>query len=947
MNSKIINTRKSIVLLLALLMLVPVHMQATSKKSKVTQPKSELLPLDPTVKVGKLPNGFTYYIRKNSEPKSRVTLYLANKVGSILENDDQQGLAHFIEHMSFNGTTHFPKNELVSYLQKAGVRFGGDLNAYTGFDETVYQLPLPTDNAELLQNGFQIMRDWAHEATLDPDEIEKERGVILEEKRLGKNAQQRLQQKYLPVIFNQSRYSNRLPIGNEEVLKNFKPQTIKDFYNDWYRPDLQALIVVGDIDVAATEQTIIKLFSDLKAPVNKRPRTKYTIPLAGKNQFFAATDKEFPITLFQVFIKHEKAPLKSVADYRNLIVRSLYNQIIGGRIGELSKQANPPFIQGRNSIGGFMGNLDMVSTVVVGKPGELENGFKAVWTELERIKRFGITLTELNRAKETLMQSIESTYKEKDKTNSNQYVNEYLNLFLKGEAVPGIEYEYRFYQKTLPAITVSEVNKLIKQNIVDVNRDILLLAPEKEAATLPSEATVNGWLADVQKSNITAYKDQVSDKPLMATKPIAGKIIAEKKDEAIGVTELTLSNGVKVILKPTDFKNDEITFTAFSPGGTSLYSDDDYESASTAADFVNYGGIADFSATQLEKYLSGKQLNVSPYINERFEGVEGYSTPKDFETALQLTNLYFTNPRKDVEVFKGVLSQQKAMLATRSNDPASIFNDTISAVLGNYSIRRTGPSVEKLNKINLDRAFEIYKERFADADDFTFTFVGNLDVEKIKPLLELYLGSLPTTHRTESARNLGIEIPAGKIQKEVFKGQEPKASVKLVFSGKYQYGNDENDKIDALTQALSIKLTERLRENESGVYGVGARASYEKYPVSRYTISISFGCAPENVDKLINSTLDEMKKMRESGPLQVDIDKSTAEKLRVTEVQLKKNGFWISYLAGQYQNNENPEQILTYKEDLNKITSDVLKAAANNYLTKDNYIRFVLYPDKK
>lgn len=947
MNTKITNSRKSIVLLLVLFMLVPLQIQATSKKSKVAQPKSELLPLDPTVKVGKLSNGFTYYIRKNCEPKSRVTLYLANKVGSVLENDDQQGLAHFMEHMSFNGTTHFPKNELISYLQKAGVRFGGDLNAYTGFDETVYQLPLPTDNAELLQNGFQIMRDWAQEVTLDPVEIEKERGVILEEKRLGKNAQQRLQYKYLPVIFNQSRYSNRLPIGTEEVLKNFKPQTIKDFYNDWYRPDLQALIVVGDIDVASTEQTIIKLFSDLKAPANKRPRTKYTIPLTGKNQFFAATDKEFPVTLIQVFIKHEKEPLKSVADYRKQIIHSLYNQIISARIGELSKQANPPFIQGGSSIGGFIGNIDVASAVVVGKPGELENGFKAVWTELERIKRFGITPTELSRAKEALLQNIESSYKEKDKTSSDQYVNEYLNLFLKGEAAPGIEYKYRFYQKTLPTIAVNEVNKLIKQNIVDINRDILLLAPEKDAATLPSEAIVNGWLSDVNKSNITAYNDQVSDKPLMATKPIAGKIVSEKKNEAIGVTELTLSNGVKVKLKPTDFKNDEISFSAFSPGGTSLYTDEDFESASTAADFVNYGGIADFSATQLEKYLSGKQLMVSPYINERFEGLEGYSTPKDLETALQLTNLYFTYPRKDVEVFKGVLSQQKAMLATRNNDPTSIFNDTVSAVLGNYSIRRTGPSVEKLNKINLDRAFEIYKERFADAGDFTFTFVGNLDVEKIKPLLELYLGSLPTTHRAESARNLGIEIPAGKIQKDLYKGQEPKASVKLVFSGNYQYGNDENEKLDALGEALTIKLTERLRENESGVYGVGARVSYKKYPISRYTLSISFGCAPENVDKLINSTLDEMKKMRESGPLQVDIDKSTAEKLRATEVQLKENGFWINYLSGQYQNNENPEQILTYKEDLKKITAESLKSAAKNYLTEDNYIRFVLYPDKQ
>ena len=379
--------------------------------AKAAIAKNAVVPLDSAVRTGKLPNGFTYYIRKNIEPKNRVTMYLANKVGSVLENDDQQGLAHFMEHMSFNGTKHFPKNELVSYLQKAGVRFGSDLNAFTSFDETVYQLPIPTDDPEVLKNGFQIMRDWAQDATLDPVEIDKERGVILEEKRLGKNAQQRLRDKYLPVLLNQSRYSNRLPIGTEEVLKNFTPATIRSFHTDWYRPDLQALIVVGDIDVNATEKTIKSLFSDLKMPAKPKPRIEYTIPLLQKNQFFAATDKEFPVMVVQVFIKHPESKLITTEDYRKSILRSLYNRIIGTRIGELSKQANPPFIQGGSSIGGFLSNLDVASAVVVGKPGELEKGFKAVWTEVERAKKFGFTQTELDRAKEAAMQNIESATK--------------------------------------------------------------------------------------------------------------------------------------------------------------------------------------------------------------------------------------------------------------------------------------------------------------------------------------------------------------------------------------------------------------------------------------------------------------------------------------------------------------------------------------------------------
>ena len=940
-----------LIAIIAVIFLLPANAfsQAKSKKDKTKSSvaKTEVLPLDTAVRVGKLPNGFTYYIRKNIEPKNRVTMYLATKVGSILENDDQQGLAHFMEHMSFNGTKNFPKNELVSYLQKAGVRFGGDLNAFTSFDETVYQLPIPTDDPLILKNGFQIMRDWAQDATLDSKEIEKERGVILEEKRLGKSAQQRLQDKYLPVIFNQSRYSNRLPIGTEEVLKNFKPETIRNFHADWYRPDLQALIVVGDIDVNATEKTIKELFSSLKSPKKPRARIEYTIPLTQKNQFFAATDKEFPVMVVQVLIKHPESKLITATDYRQSILRSLYNNVMGARIGELSKQANPPFIQAGSSISGFLGNLDVAMALVVGKPGQLENGFKAVWTEVERAKKFGFTQTELDRAKEALLQNMESAYKERDKTKSDSYVREYLNLFLNQEASPGIAYEYQFHKNNLGGITLDEVNGVVKKYLVDVNRDIVILGPDKEVANLPTEVIVNGWVSDVQKSEITAYVDNVSAKPLLATKPVAGKVVAEKKIDGIGVLELTLSNGVKVKLKPTDFKNDEVNFTAYSPGGSSLYSDAEYESANRASSLINNSGVADYNSVQLTKYLTGKKVRVSPFIGERIEGISGSATPKDLETAMQLVYLYFTQPRNDVEVYKGLLSQEKASLANRSNDPPSVFSDTISAVLGNYSVRRTGPSIEKYDKINLDRAFEIYKDRFADASDFTFTFVGSFDNEKIKPLLEQYLGALPSTKRIESARDLGIHIPSGKLQKKVFKGQEPKSTVRLTFSGVYEYNETENNLLDALSAVLNIKLIERLREDESGVYGVGSRASYSKYPQNRYSFTIAFGCSPDNVEKLIGSVLDEIKKIRDNGATQIDVEKMQAEERRVTEVQLKENGFWLGYLTGQFQNEENPEQILSYEEALKKITPEALKVAANKYLNGDNYVRLVLYPDKK
>ncbi len=944
------RSNKLWVYLVALSLFTGGYAQAQTKKnlkSSTVSTSSEVIPLDTAVKTGKLANGFTYYIRRNTEPKERVQLYLALKAGSILENEQQLGLAHFIEHMSFNGTKNFPKNDLVNYLQKSGVRFGADLNAYTSFDETVYQLPLPTDDPVLFKNGMQIMRDWAQSALLDPAEIEKERGVILEEKRLGKGAQQRMQNKYLPVLFNGSRYANRLPIGTDDILKNFKPETLKGFYNTWYRPDLQALIVVGDINVKQVEQMIKEMFSDLKNPAKPAERTKYSIPLLNKNQFIAVTDKEMPYTVAQVLVKHPAADLKTTNDMRNSIIRSLYNQMMGARFSELMKQANPPFLQGESSIGDFMAGLDVAAAVVVAKPGELESGFKAVFTEIERARKFGFTSTELDRAKQSYLTGMEAAYKERDKTSSEQYVQEYLQYFLKGEASPGIAYEYNFSKEVMPGISLDEVNSITARYLTDQNRDVVIMAPEKETATLPVEATVNSWIQSVKSSPITAYVDQVSDKPLLESKPAAGKVVSEKKISEIGVTELKLSNGVKVVLKPTDFKNDEILINAFSPGGTSLYSDADYQSASAASALVDASGIAEFNPIQLPKMLTGKRISVSPYISERSEGISAFSAPKDLETALQLVYLYFTKPRKDEEIFKSLIQQQKGSLANRESDPASVFSDTVSAVLGGYNVRRTGPSSAKIEQIDLDKAYSIYKDRFADAGDFTFTIVGSFKENEIRPLLEQYLGALPSTGRKEEAKDLGIHPPSGKLTKNVYKGQEDKATVRLVFPGSYTYNEENNHQLDALAEVLQIKLIERLREEESGVYSPGAGASYSKFPRNRYAVTVSFGCAPSNVDKLVNATLEEIGKIRKNGAQAVDIEKYLAEERRTTETQLKQNGFWSGYLAASYQLNENPLRVLTYLDSLKKITPESLKSAANTYLSGDNMIKFVLLPEKK
>ncbi|MCS3732589.1 M16 family metallopeptidase [Mucilaginibacter dorajii] len=920
--------------------------QANWKNKNTTGSPERILPLDPAVRTGKLPNGFTYYIRHNEEPKNRVVFYMANKVGSVLETDDQQGLAHFMEHMSFNGTKHFPKNELVNYLQKSGVRFGADLNAYTNFDETVYQLPLPTDNLEILKNGIQIMRDWAQEATLDPVEIDKERGVVLEEKRLGMGAQERMQRQYWPVILNGSRYASRLPIGQEEILTQFKPEVIRRYYHDWYRPDLQALIVVGDIDVKQMEQTIKAKFADLKNPLKEKVRTKYTILLTGKNQFIAVTDKEMSATVAEVLIKHTAPKLRTENDYRQCIIHELFNQMLSQRYAELSQQATPPFVQGSGGIEPFLGGLDAFGVSVVAKPGELEKGFKAVWRETQRTKLFGFTQTELDRAKQAYLSQMETSFKEKDKTQSEAFVKQYLQYFLNAVAAPGISKEYQIAQQQMPGISLFEVNALTKTYIRETNRDILVLAPNKDKTALPNEATMNQWIKAVEQEKLEPYNDEVNKAGLLSAEPLPGKIVSEQKDAKLNITTLILSNGVKVFLKPTDFKNNEILFSAFEPGGTSVYIDADYQSAANAAGIVANFGAGNYDLNQLQKFLSGKQLQVQPLISDRIQGFKGGAVPKDLEIALQLLYAQFTSPRKDTAIFRGIIEQSKASLTNRGLDPVMVFQDSVSAILGNYNVRRTGPSIEKLDQISLDRAYAIYKERFADASGFTFTFVGSFDVNTIKPLLEKYLGALPATNSHEQAKDLGIHIPPGKIEKNIYKGSENKATVRLVFSGPFDYSLANTIQLDALKETLEFRLLERLREDEGGVYSPSAQASSVKYPHGRYSFVIAFGCAPKNVDKLIASTLNEIRKLKTEGPPQGNIDKYKAEERRQQETQLKTNAYWLHYLDTQLQNGDALDEQDQYASLLDKISPTSVKNAANQYLSWDNYIRLVLLPEK-
>jgi len=909
------------------------------------QTMAQPLPLDPAVRTGKLPNGFTYYIRHNAEPAKRVVFYLANKVGSMQEEEDQRGLAHFMEHMSFNGTKHFPHNALIDYLQKSGVRFGADINANTSYDQTIYELPLPADDPKLLQTGIAILRDWAQEATLDPGEIDRERGVVLEEKRLGKGASERMQRQYLPVILENSRYAFRSPIGVDEVLNKFKPSTIRRFYHDWYRPDLQAVIVVGDIDVNQIEKTIKLRFSDLKNPVPERKRISYSASLTGKNHFVTVTDKEMTATVAEILIKHPGTTLKTGADYRKMIIKELFNHMLSDRYAGLSREPNPPFIQVNAGISDFTGGLDAFDATVVAKPGQLENSVKSLWRTIEQVKRYGFTQEELERSKSAFQSQLEEAYNERDKTPSESYVREYVAYFLKGESSPGISGELQLLNRYLPGITLTELNNIASAYILPANRSILILAPDKDKAALPDEAAVLTWMKDAAEGDLKPHEGQVNKQALLRMEPASGKIISKRTDQSSGLTTLVLSNGIHVLLKPTNYKNDEVRFIGFAPGGTSLYADKDYQSAS-AANLVPSFGAGNYNQEQLRNYLAARQLSVQPYINERWQGVNGGAVKKDLPTALELMFAYFTAPRKDSVLFRNFVSGSKAGLLNRANDPASVFQDTVNAVLGNYNARHTGPSLAKLDEIEPDKAFSIYKQRFANVAGMTFVFVGSIDTTSVYPLIERYIASLPTSGNGEAAKDLNIHAPDGIVEKVVYKGHEPKATVNIFYTGPFDYSYENSIKMDALKEVLQIRLIERLREQESGVYSPSVRVSEIKSPQARFNLAISFGCGPENVQKLVASVKDEVEKLKTTGPLEDNLNKFKAESLRFMETQVHSNNFWLNYLVGQLQNQEDLRQLNSYTVSVNKTTVSDVKEMALHYLNGKNYIQVVLLPEK-
>ena len=913
-----------------------------------SQDKNEQkLPVDKNVRIGKLKNGLTYYIRKNSKPENRIEMRLVVNAGSVLEDDDQQGLAHFIEHMCFNGTKHFEKNKLIEYLQSVGIQFGPEINAYTSFDETVYMLTLPADSPRIVENGFLVMEDWARNVTFDTSEIDKERGVVIEEWRLSTGAFQRMRDKNLPVILKDSKYAERLPIGKKEIIENSSYETITRYYNDWYRPDLMAFVVVGDIDMDTTEIRIKEHFNRLETLKKPRKRVRYEIPDHNETLVTIATDKESPVTVVSVYCKSDTKKFETYQDYRSMVLHSLFTGMLNQRLSELKELPQPPFINAGSYYGEFLGDKSVfVSQALVSDTGIIK-GLQTLLTENERLKLFGFTNGELERYKKILLNQYERIHNERDKTESSNFASEYIRNFLKDEPIPGIEFEYTYVKENLPGITLEEVNNLTGELVTSVNRVIVVNAPEKEGLVIPGEKDILAVADNVPESDISPYTDKISGSDLMPVKPEKGRILFTRKLDEIDAVEMKLSNGAKVILKPTDFKNDEILFRAESQGGQSLYTETDHQSASNASSIENESGLGDYSKTELQKLLAGKTVSLSSWIGMYHEGLNGYASPRDLESLMQMINLEFTQPRKDETAFSSYISKTKAYYENILSDPTQYFFDQYSRIQAqNHPRANRIPTEKEIEMIDLDRAYEIFADRFSDASDFYFFFVGSFDIDTIKPLIETYIASLPSLRKNESWKDLGIRPPAEKLDEKVFKGTDPKSFVVIYFEKEIAWDEDEAFLLATLGSLLNRKYIELLREEMSGVYGVQASAGIGKTPYEKAYLKILFPCSPENVDSLTSAALKEIRKIQAEGAEEEDIQSAQEIQRRNMEENLKTNGFWISSLQTIYRNNTSMDLLTRYDELIKKISSEEMKRVANEYIDTGKYLRVVLYPEQ-
>ncbi len=909
------------------------------------------IPVDPQVRIGHLDNGLTYYIRHNEKPEKRVEFYIAQKVGSIQEEPRQRGLAHFLEHMAFNGTKNFPGNEkgkgIVDWCESHAIKFGYDLNAYTSVDETVYNISnIPTDNTAVLDSCLLILHDWSSFVLLEDEEIDKERGVIREEWRSRNSGMLRVYTDAQATMYPDSKYADCMPIGNIDVINNFPYQDLRDYYSTWYHPDLQGIIIVGDIDVDEIEGKVKNLFNEIPKAQGKPERVYYPVADNEAPIIYIGNDKEVSTPNVQIYFKHDATSREEKQSMMYLLqnyMLTMISTMLDQRFEEMSQQANPPFTAATAEYGEYFlsQTKEAFNVTVMTKADGIETGLQAALTEIERMKRFGFTATEYERARANYLQAIESAYKERNNTQNAVFVNQYVEHFLNGEPIPGFENAYALANQLAPNIPVEAINAIVQQQLIpDNNRVVFIAIPESAVDKCPSKEQVLTMLNGMGQLQVEAYVDKVSNEPLVSEVPQGGKIVKEEAG-AFGSTKLTLNNGVQVYLKKTDFKEDEIRMRAVSPGGNSQFENSDKLEMEVLNDLGTIGGLGNFSQTDLTKQLAGKKVSVSATVNSQRETLGGNSSPKDFETMLQLIYLRFQAPRMDAEAFESYKTRTKAQLENAKANPLSTINDTLAvAMYGNHP-RLVMMQPEMVDQINYQRGLDMFADRYADASDFTFFFVGNIDIDAMKPMIAQYLGALPNKQRQEAAIDRKMDIVPGTRVNEYAKVQQtPTATTVMVYSGKMAYNLKNNVIMDYLQQALDIVFTEEVREKEGGTYGVESYGSVNKYPHEQAMLQIIYQTDPTKKDQL-NALIDELvKKMAAEGPSAEQMQKIRDYMIKAYNDNQKENSYWISTLDEFYYTNVDFNA--GYTDIVNSITANDIKNFASELIKQGNKVTVIL-----
>ncbi len=907
------------------------------------------MPIDPAIKKGVLKNGLTYYIKQNKQPEKRLELRLAVNAGSILENESQKGLAHFTEHMCFNGTKAFEKQALVNFLEKMGIEFGAELNAYTSFDETVYMLSVPADRIGLVDTAVMVLSEWAQNVSFDNTEIDKERGVVISEWRLGLGAQDRMRKQYWPVLLKNSRYADRMPIGTKEILETFPYDTLKQFYKDWYRPNLMAVSIVGDVNSDTLEALIKKHFDKAVNPTKQRTRSEFDIPDNTQPLVKVVTDKEFPYSIVQLYCKVPHKTQNNIGDYKNVILSSLFNGMINSRFEEIMKKSDAPFTYAGSEYSEFLGrSKDAYSAMAVAKENKILESLEKLVAVNNQIKQFGFTQGELDRQKKEIMSFYEKAVREKGKTESKSYVEEYIRNFLENEPIPGIDKEFLYVKQMMPTITVTELNMLAQQWIKDQNPTIIVMLPENSKIKIPTESEILNTYDQALQKKSQSYVDSYVDKPLISKTPKACKIVSRTENKEFGYTEIVLSNGAKVVLKPNNWKNDEILYLALSPGGQSLCDDKDIFSARATSDLINTSGVGGFDEINLEKKLSGNTASIHTFISNENEGFRGKVSPKDFETLMKLNYLYFTAPRIDSASYVTYINEKINDLKFQSTNPKFLFSDSLyKALYSNNKRYILMTDTNNFHAISVPNALAFYKQRFSNASDFTFLFVGNFKVDSLLPFLQTWIGSLPSSNMSkEQPKYLQPAFPKGTTNVTVKKGIEPQATVYWQSNTPLVWDRKALLDLDFLVEILGIKLRESMREEQGRVYGVRAKQSVQKKPKPECAIKISFGCAPEAIDTLLITIKNEMQNLIKNGPESIDVEKIREIKIRSLEQTVKTNNYWLSSLETKYSGDFDIESYDIAIQRIKSVTSDDIKKAAALYLNSNDVFKAVLIPEK-